>query len=119
MAKFGSLFLLMCFWHPGSGNGSESLVKSWIESENGTLPEEAWDLLRSVSVAPELEMDNDLPIPPWEVFPDIEKGSIGWRMGAGEDYLSIFRKWYDSLSVRDKKNYTKRYPIPEVWADMF
>ena len=33
--------------------------------------------------------DKKIMPPPWLAFPDIERYSIGWRMGYGEDYIYI------------------------------
>ena len=36
--------------------------------------------------------------PPWLVYPEIERYSIGWRMGYGEDYIYKFWNWLDTLT---------------------
>ncbi|BBM86884.1 hypothetical protein [Candidatus Uabimicrobium amorphum] len=57
--------------------------------------------------------------PPWEVFPTYERYTIGWRMGAGEQYRY---DWYDFLKRIPKKlesrlAYLKRHrPAPINWG---
>jgi hypothetical protein len=58
-------------------------------------------------------------LPPWVVFPDIERYSIGWRMGSGEDYWHAFAEWYSSLSATSWSNYRASYPAPEGWEDFY
>ena len=60
-------------------------------------------------------MDNEM-LPPWLQYPDIPLGSIGWRMGLGEDYWYRFVDWFGSLSGRERERYRERYPKPEDWA---
>ena len=57
------------------------------------------DLLSRVSVV-QLQ---DWQKPPSLELPYIPKGSIGWRMGAGEDYTSQFRMWYQDLDSSQKE----------------
>lgn len=40
--------------------------------------------------------------PPWLAYPYIERFSIGWRMGAGEDYIDRFSTWLESLSPEEQ-----------------
>lgn len=35
--------------------------------------------------------------PPWLAHREIERYSIGWRMGYGEDYIYRFGAWLDGL----------------------
>jgi hypothetical protein len=45
--------------------------------------------------------DNDgIMVPPWVKYPNIPKGSMGWRMGQGEIYKDNFLKWYSSNSLQ-------------------
>jgi hypothetical protein len=37
--------------------------------------------------------DKKIMPPPWMAFPEIERYSIGWRMGYGEDYIDRFDDW--------------------------
>ena len=60
--------------------------------------------------------DIGLPIPPWIAFPEIGRGSIGWRMGGGEDYWGEFWTWYRSQKEPEKLKYQSLYPEPEEGA---
>lgn len=56
--------------------------------------------------------DNGDFAPPWRAFPEIGLGSIGWRMGDGEDYWHIFHDWYADLTAERKAAYKAKYPEP-------
>ena len=57
--------------------------------------------------------DNDgFLAPPWVAFPNIPRGSIGWRMGPGEDYWWAFVDWYKGLSESDRAQFRDKYPEP-------
>lgn len=58
-------------------------------------------------------------LPPWVTHPHIERYSIGWRMGSGEDYWHAFAEWYSSLSEADWSEYRAAYPAPEGWEDFY
>ena len=53
--------------------------------------------------------------PPWMALPDIERGSIHWRMGIGEAYLEKWGPWYRQLSEAEKKEYLRLFPEPLPW----
>jgi hypothetical protein len=53
--------------------------------------------------------------PPWVKHSDISAGSIGWRMGRGEDYLDQFSKWFGSLSHAEQEAYARANPLPRAW----
>lgn len=60
------------------------------------------------------------PIPPWEQFPTIERYSIGWRMGCGEQYIGDWSGFFNSLpsDFDTRLAYFKRHrPAPLNWAD--
>src|SRR5262245_4467420 len=57
--------------------------------------------------------------PPWRVFPEIPRFSIGWRMGSGEDYLREWAKWFMGLSNAEKAGYRAQWPEPETWVGFF
>ena len=52
--------------------------------------------------------------PPWLAHREIERYSIGWRMGYGEDYIDRFGDWLDTLSRRSGRN-TTLFPEPVTW----
>lgn len=49
---------------------------------------------------------------PWEAFPQIPWGSIGWRMGDGEDYWCDWMDWYLKLSRHSRNEYQSLHPEP-------
>lgn len=53
--------------------------------------------------------------PPWIEHPEIERYSIGWRMGYGEDYICKWGSWYSGLSEEGKVKYHAMFPPPEEW----
>jgi ribA/ribD-fused uncharacterized protein len=60
------------------------------------------------------ELSENLP-PPWIKHPEIERYSIGWRMGYGEDYICQWLPWYWGLSDAGKKRYHAMHPPPAGW----
>ena len=40
--------------------------------------------------------------PPWLAHREIERYSIGWRMGYGEDYIYRFGDWLDTEKMKAK-----------------
>lgn len=53
--------------------------------------------------------------PPWIAHPEIERGSIGWRMGSGEYYLMKWGSWFDALDEKEQKEYQELFPEPVTW----
>ena len=53
--------------------------------------------------------------PPWEAHPEIEAGSIGWRMGYGEEYLLEFHQWFRRKHEDAKLRYAEDHPEPAGW----
>ena len=51
--------------------------------------------------------------PPWIAFPEIPRGSIGWRMGPGEDYWYVFVDWYKGLREGEREQFRRKYPEPD------
>ena len=62
-------------------------------------------------------MLNNRPIlpPPWIACPEIERYSIGWRMGYGEDYICKWSTWYHTLSEEEQNIYQNLFPEPVTW----
>lgn len=54
--------------------------------------------------------------PPWLAYPHIEKASIGWRMGYGEDYSNRFFCWLNRLSEGEREEYRRLFPEPVTWS---
>jgi len=53
--------------------------------------------------------------PPWMALPEIERGSMHWRMGIGEAYLEKWYAWYRLLSESEKQEYLRLFPEPLPW----
>lgn len=53
--------------------------------------------------------------PLWMEYPEYERYSLGWRMGAGEDYAGSFWGWFEALPESDKKEYMELFPEPITW----
>ncbi len=57
--------------------------------------------------------------PVWVEFPDIPWGSIGWRMGTGEDYMVAWSSWYSDLSEEEKLSFKDQWPEPDLWQGFY
>jgi hypothetical protein len=76
----------------------------WNQSYRSRLPEH-------------LDANGDLA-PPWERFPTYERYTIGWRMGAGEDWLGLWHVFLKGLesSPEVRLAYLRRHlPAPISW----
>ncbi|MCM1107155.1 MAG: NADAR family protein [Blautia sp.] len=62
------------------------------------------------------EKNKSVMAPPWIAFPEIERYSIGWRMGYGESYIYKWGEWFRSLSNEDMKAYQELFPEPVTWS---
>ena len=59
--------------------------------------------------------DKKIMPPPWLAHREIERYSIGWRMGSGEDYIDRFGDWLDALSSEERTEYRPLFPEPVTW----
>ena len=59
--------------------------------------------------------DKKIMPPPWLAHREIERYSIGWRMGYGEDYIYRFGDWMDTLSPEEQEKYRALFPEPVTW----
>jgi len=57
--------------------------------------------------------------PPWKEHPEIEPGSIGWRMGYGEEYMMDFNTWFENQTEEFKRIYSDENPPPPILAEFF
>lgn len=53
--------------------------------------------------------------PPWLMFPQLECGSMGWRMGAGEAFLEDRMPWWSALAPEEREAYHRLFPAPLPW----
>lgn len=51
--------------------------------------------------------------------PDIPAGSIGWRMGDGEDYYNQFYRWFSALPVTEQDAYARSNEPPSGWRNLY
>lgn len=59
-------------------------------------------------------------VPPWERFPTYTRFTIGWRMGAGEDYIGKWYAFIEKLPIdfdSRLKYLGSHRPAPVNWAD--
>jgi predicted NAD-dependent protein-ADP-ribosyltransferase YbiA (DUF1768 family) len=71
----------------------------------GRLLEEMRTRLSLVSV----ETLGRWKLPVWMQYPEIARGSIGWRMGYGEDYWWEFTEWFNKLSQEEIQLFQQAY----------
>lgn len=57
--------------------------------------------------------------PPWIEFPDIPWGSVGWRMGFGEQHWLGWGRFYESLPQEKMETYKSQWPEPKDWTGFY
>jgi len=100
-------------WAEGGGMGDSWKIKDGLIPD--TLRSKMEEIARKESV---FEAEGQ-PNPPWKEFPLLERYSIGWRMGAGEDYIIGFRKWFSELDEKRQSYYEYMHPEPNNWAGFY
>ena len=77
--------------------------------------------LRSIPSSPgsRLQAMTEPLLPVWIAFPKIPWGSVGWRMGAGEDYWHRWATWFKGTSPSARAQYKAAWPEPEGWEDFY
>jgi hypothetical protein len=60
-------------------------------------------------------------LPPWAAFPFYTAGTMGWRQGSGEVYLTDWFIWYNALSDERRQAYRLRFPAPsrDGWQQFY
>ena len=58
-------------------------------------------------------------IPPWKAHPNIQAGSVGWRMGVGEEYIVEFGQWFGRKHTEAKQRYANEHPEPAGWEGFY
>lgn len=61
-----------------------------------------------------MDADGDL-LPPWLKYSGMHPRKIFWRMGQGEDYITIFDMWRLSLTEGEILRYIDKYPNLGEW----
>ena len=74
-------------------------IKMYLEYSRGYM-----DCFKSKSKYP----DGTL-MTPEDAFPEYEKGSMGFRMGPGQNYLIQWNEWFENLSDEERKNYKNNH----------
>lgn len=54
--------------------------------------------------------------PPWVKYPNLPRTSMGWRMGAGEEYREEFEGWWVKQTGSQRAIIMTSYPEPATWA---
>jgi hypothetical protein len=54
--------------------------------------------------------------PPWIALP-IPYGSMGWRMGGGEDYMTEWHEFWEQLSDSQRSLYFQYHCPPGEWKE--
>lgn len=70
-------------------------------------------------LATQLDPQGDI-VPPWAYLPEVERYSIGWRMGYGEDWMGYWSVFLDQLPSdhTTRLEYLRRHAVaPISWAD--
>lgn len=57
--------------------------------------------------------------PVWVEFPKIPWGSMGWRMGPGEDYWHKWIGWYKALAAEQRLIYRQHWPESGRWVGFY
>ena len=58
-------------------------------------------------------------VPPWQKYPAIPLGSLGWRMGHGEEYWIEFVAWFSGQIPEAQRDYASNYPEPIGWKGFY
>lgn len=106
-------------WGIGLSQDSQNIENpsNW-KGENllGYALMEVRDILRKTGKFKELE--NPI-LPPWIAYPEIERYSIGWRMGYGETHLMRLGEYFDKLTDSEKIIYEMTFPATGEWKDWY
>lgn len=54
-------------------------------------------------------------VPPWEAFPHLGPGSLGWRTGEGEQFLAAWSPAFTRLTLAERVSYRAAHPAPFYW----
>ena len=85
----------------------------------GIGPEVTRALDRYLEENPEPPAYETPMLAPWQYFPEVKDDYMGWRMGAGEDYLIAFIHWFSTISATEQGDYIAANPEPSGWEDFY
>ena len=57
--------------------------------------------------------------PPWVKYPNLPRTSMGWRMGAGEEYREEFDGWWVEQLESLRAAMVASFPEPATWTDFW
>jgi len=57
--------------------------------------------------------------PPWIAYPNLPFGSIGWRMGKGEDHYNQFYRFISGLPGAELTAYVAENPEAPGWEGIY
>jgi len=63
--------------------------------------------------------DDGFMRPLWVKYPNLRRGSMGWRMGPGEAYWEDFIVWWSCQPESIRLALRSKYPAPEEWSDFW
>ncbi len=89
--------------HPSRWNGLNLLGYALMETR---------DILNKMAKFKKLHKP---VLPPWLAYPEIQRYSIGWRMGYGEDHIFKLVDYLDGLTASERITYEMTYPEPPDW----
>ncbi|HTQ14960.1 MAG TPA: 7-cyano-7-deazaguanine synthase QueC [Rhizomicrobium sp.] len=118
-------------WKLAEDIGGEDLINlilwSTVTCYNGGIATHAWG--RGCGICPACQLRargwrtyiGRTPLdPPWKQFPTYEAGSLGWRMGGGEDYWFRFWDWFlRGLTDEGRVAYMHANPEPSGWKGRY
>ena len=58
-------------------------------------------------------------LPPWQLHPEYNPLDMFWKMGKGEQELSRFAYYYNSLNSEERRNLESQFPASGKWADFY
>ena len=65
------------------------------------------------------ELRKSPPSPPWVAFPQLDRYSIGWRMGDGETHLYDLYIYLTHCSQEERTSYIASFPEPPAWEGWY
>jgi len=73
-------------------------------------------LMRVREKVKKYERNSSVVLPPWIAFPTVNQYDLFWRMGLGEEYLTLWAKCY---LEGDKESYRRKFPEPLEWDGIY